>query len=267
MAIAWRIIDDGACAPAFNMALDEAIATAVRRDLAPPTLRLYGWKERAVSIGAFQRSRDVNIDYCRRKGIHIVRRPTGGRAVCHDDELTYSFAAKTENCPFSRGLFDSYGKISAALVRALSRIGLCPQSEARTRNRQSGKKRPEPHSPLCFQSISYGEISVGGIKIVGSAQKRWSDGLLQQGSIPLRIRPDELSHIFLCESVEEKTLAGLEQLIAAPSREGLREAIKSAFEETFEVELISSRPSPEEYALAQKLEGEKYLDDAWTFRR
>jgi lipoate-protein ligase A len=126
MTETWRFLDTGPCAAAYNMALDESIATAVRQGNAPPTLRLYGWHEPSVSIGYFQKITDVDAAYCDMRNIPLVRRPTGGRAILHGDEITYSFSSKTTSALFSTGLLDSYKKISTAFVLALKRIGISP---------------------------------------------------------------------------------------------------------------------------------------------
>jgi lipoate-protein ligase A len=251
------------------MAVDEAIAAAVRSNLSPPTLRIYGWNALSVSIGYFQRSADIDIGYCRAKNIPIVRRPTGGRAVFHDDEITYSFSVQTRSGLFSHGLFDSYKKISTALALALSKVGLSPQSRTRKTNPKPKTQNLKFHNPLCFHSVSYGEISVNNTKVIGSAQKRWSGGLLQQGSIPLTINQTETRKLFQHDNFQTRkdSLIGLKQIMPSLTYDELKNALLSAFEETFQTELISSVPSEEELALARKLEAEKYLNDAWTFSR
>jgi lipoyl(octanoyl) transferase len=269
MSHAWRLIDTGSCNAAYNMALDEAIALAVRQDLSPPTLRIYGWDQRSVSIGYFQRSGDIDIGYCRENNILIVRRPTGGRAVLHNDEITYSFSVKTRTGFFSKGLLDSYKKISTALALALSKVGLSPQSKIKGKNPNTKIPHSISHNPLCFQSISYGEISVDNIKVIGSAQKRWADGLLQQGSIPLTADGNESLKLFQRNIVHmrKEPLIGLKQIVPGLSRDELKNAMRISFEETFQVTLIRSSPSQEEISLARELEAQKYLADAWTFRR
>jgi lipoyl(octanoyl) transferase len=269
MSNAWRIIDTGSCSAAYNMALDESIAIAVRQDISPPTLRIYGWDQPSVSIGCFQRSGNLDLGYCRENDILIVRRLTGGRAVLHNDEITYSFSVKTQTGLFSKGLLDSYKKISTALALALSKVGLSPQSKIHKTNPKSKIQNSNLHNPLCFQSISYGEVSVNNIKVIGSAQKRWADGLLQQGSIPFTVNEDELLKLFQPNSVQtrKEPLIGLKQIAPGLSHDEIKNAIRISFEETFQVALIHSSPSQEESSLAQELESQKYLSDAWTFRR
>lgn len=261
MIYAWRFIDSGHCTAAYNIALDEAIAVAVRKNNAPPTLRLYEWNTPSVSIGCFQKISDVDIDYCIEKRIPIVRRPTGGRAILHNKELTYSFSVKTIQGIFSRGLLDSYTKISNVFALAFSKIGLAPEIKLI-------KDTCHTRSPLCFHSTSYGEITINNKKIIGSAQKRWTNGLLQQGSIPYLIDKDEIVKIFRLESPEEEIkITGLKEVFPDLNLEDLKKIIKISFEETFTIRLISSPPSLEEVSLAEELKTQKYLSLHWNFQR
>jgi len=241
--------------------MDEAIATAVKKGNSPPTLRLYGWGIPSVSIGYFQKMTDIDIDYCQERGIPIVRRPTGGRAILHDYEITYSFSIKTDSGIFSKGLLDSYEKISKAFSLALSKIGLAPEM----------KLQREPHrsrSPLCFQSTSYGEITINSKKVIGSAQKRWSDGLLQQGSIPLIIEEEEIAKVFRLKSSETgKKFTGLKKILSDLNTESFKNVIRISFEETFDTSLIPLSPSNEEVSLAGELEVRKYRLSSWNFQR
>lgn len=261
MADTWRFIDTGACRAPYNMALDEAIAMAVKRGNSPPTLRLYEWDIPSVSVGYFQRMRDINIDYCRERSIPIVRRPTGGRAILHNHEITYSFSVKTEYGVFSKGLLDSYKKISRAFGLALSKIGLASEL----------KLQKEPHrnrSPLCFQSTSYGEITINSKKVIGSAQKRWTDGLLQQGSIPFIIDEDEIAKVFRLKSSEiGKKFTGLKKILSNLNIESFKDAIRVSFEETFDTRIILFSPSQDEISLAEELEIKKYSSPQWNFQR
>ncbi|MEW6002703.1 MAG: hypothetical protein AB1638_08675, partial [Nitrospirota bacterium] len=167
----WRFIDTGLRGAAYNMALDEAIATAVRRDASLPTLRLYGWDMPSVSLGCFQKISDVDLEYCDKRQITVVRRPTGGRAILHNDEMTYSLSVKTTSGPFSRGLLDSYKKIGSALSLALSKIGLSPELRMLREKNRPATRHSTLRSPLCFHSKSYGEITINDKKVIGSAQK------------------------------------------------------------------------------------------------
>lgn len=259
----WRLIKSGPCSASYNMALDEAIATFVREGSRPPTLRLYSWDKASLSLGCFQDIDGIDLSYCRERGIEVVRRPTGGRAVLHDRELTYSFSTLTDRGLFSKGLLDSYKKISGALQLALSKGGI--YSEAR-KERERG--RVLTGSPLCFQSSSFGEILADRKKLIGSAQKRWSNCLLQQGSIPYFHNMEEIFRVFRMEGTSaSKEFAGIMEIAPGLKEEEIGEMIGRAFEETFGVMLVRSDPSREEVSLARELEKAKYLQASWNLCR
>ena len=260
----WRLIDSGPCEAFYNMAFDEAIATEVRKGSAPPTLRLYGWGRASVTLGCFQKTSDINIEYCKFHDIPIVRRPTGGRAILHGDELTYSFSARTDRGPFSHGLLDSYKRISMAFLIAFRKIGV----RAGQKNERE-KGRVLSRSPLCFQSSSYGEILLENKKLAGSAQKRWDNGLLQQGAIPYLSQEEKLEGIFGAEktaSLRDCVMA-LKDCLPLLDEDAFRKAVISSFEEAFGISLLLSAPSQEESLLAEELLHRKYLQAHWNFRQ
>jgi len=264
METEWRLIDSGPCDAFYNMALDEAIATEVRKRAAAPTLRLYGWEKPSLTLGCFQKTADINIEYCRAHNVPIVRRPTGGRAILHGDELTYSFSAKTDSGPFSHGLLDSYRRISTAFSIALKKIGISAEAK-----KEREKGRVLIRSPLCFQSSSYGELLSENKKIVGSAQKRWNDSLLQQGAIPYLSHEEGLKGIFGAEKTAslKNCMNALSDILPRLNREEFKTAVVSSFEETFGVRLLLSAPSLEESLLAGELQRRKYLQADWNFRQ
>lgn len=262
----WRLIDSGDCDAAYNMALDEAIALTVKEGYSPPTLRFYGWDRSSVTLGSFQRITDIDVLYCSENNIPIVRRPTGGRGILHGDELTYSFSSKNEGI-FSNGLMEAYRALSAVFAHAFHLIGL----QITIKNDREPVKNLY-RSPVCFESTSIGEISLEGKKIIGSAQKRWKEGFLQQGSIPYCIDRKKLAAVFKtinrsCETVKEeyfKEIIGLREIFADFSHERLKEYIVSSFEEKFGVTLFNSQPSPQERSLALLLYSEKYHCPQWN---
>jgi lipoyl(octanoyl) transferase len=268
MSDIWRFIDSGPCRAYYNMALDEAVAGAVRADNASPTLRFYEWDVPSVSIGCFQKIGDIDAEYCRQCNIPFVRRPTGGRAILHGDEITYSFSVKTKHGLFSSGLLDSYKKISAAFGKAFLKIGLAPELKLLKDNRHKVSEDMRK-SPLCFQSVSYGEMSVMSGKIIGSAQKRWPDGLLQQGSIPFSLDREKTGRVFGIKPASEPNngLRGLKDIISDLNPGDLKDAIRISFEEIFDVSFVMSTPLREEVSLAHELESLKYSSSHWTFHR
>jgi len=260
----WRLIDSGPCDAFYNMALDEAIAAEVRKESAPPTLRLYGWDRASLTVGCFQKASDINIEFCRSQDIPFVRRPTGGRAILHGNELTYSFSAKTDSGPFSHGLLDSYKKISMAFLIALWKIGVRAEPKE-----EREKGRVLSRSPLCFQSSSFGEILVENKKLVGSAQKRWDNGLLQQGAIPYLFQKEKLEGIFGAKKTASlrDCMKTLKDCLPLLDEDAFRKAVASSFEEAFGIRLLLSVPSQGESLLAEDLLHRKYLQDHWNLRQ
>lgn len=258
----WRLIRSGPCEAAYNMALDESLAISARGG-GPVTLRLYGWSGPSVTLGAFQRAGDVDMEFCESASIPVVRRPTGGRAILHTRaELTYSFCAPTTDGPFSGALFRSYELLGRAFSMAFWAAGLDIEA-------QKDRRTPRDRSPLCFKSASYAETSVAGMKIIGSAQRRWSDGMLQQGSIPYTIDRALSGRVFRGDVSGdlETAMCGIMEAGCKMSSEEFAGALVAAFEECFDVGFAASVPATEEEARARELIERKYRSDMWTLRR
>lgn len=199
----WRIINSPAADGATNMAIDESILETVRQGQSPPTLRLYTWKPACLSIGRFQRAaRSVDRDALASLGYDFVRRPTGGRAVLHDDELTYAVIANATELAGAgsggTGVLDTYLALSRGLAAGLARMGipveLAPRDAGRAHRgcgrggdgcSETGSGGRVGGSAACFDSPSAYELLAAGRKIVGSAQVRRGSTLLQHGSIPI----------------------------------------------------------------------------------
>lgn len=182
LAEKWCLIYDPPAPGAANMRRDLEILEKVRGGGSPPVLRLYSWSPPALSLGRFQKTAAVaDREECRRLGIDIVRRPTGGRAVLHDRELTYSFAVPDVRSLIPAGVVPSYRFISRALLDAFTLLGI----EAEL---SPDKKRDTGLAPgSCFDAPSAYELRVQGKKVVGSAQMRRDGMLLQHGSILLKL--------------------------------------------------------------------------------
>ena len=174
----WRLILSEPMPGARNMAIDSAILAAVERGEALPTLRLYSWNPPCLSLGYSQAYSDVALQQLSTNGWDLVRRPTGGRAILHTDELTYAVIGPKSDPRLAGKLMDSYQHISRALFEALSQIGLPVEVH-------TGKNPEAHHQPVCFENPSDFEITANGKKIIGSAQARKKTALLQHGSLPL----------------------------------------------------------------------------------
>jgi lipoate-protein ligase A len=176
----WRLIIDAAPRTgAWNMALDEAILEAVAVGAVPPTLRFYQLEPACLSLGKRQLLEGVDLARCRQDGVDVVRRPTGGWAILHTDEWTYSVAAPQDDPRVAGPILDAYRQLSAGLVAGLQRLGA-----------DVTMNPVDPHgvhnlSAACFEVPSAYEITVGGKKLIGSAQTRPLGRVLQHGSLPL----------------------------------------------------------------------------------
>jgi lipoate-protein ligase A len=217
----WRLILDTAAAPAWNMAVDEVLlARYTGEGLEPPTLRLYGWSKAALSLGRTQTP-------LRGTDVPVVRRPTGGHAVLHDDERTYAVAGGLRRDPFPGGVLDTYRRIAAALVAGLRRLGLEVEPAA------PGGRREEPSASSCFDQLGTHEIAWQGRKLVGSAQVRRHRGFLQHGSLPRRLLPERLGAV-LREPVRPERFVDLARALGrTPSDQEIDRALIAGFEEAF----------------------------------
>jgi len=246
----FRLLDaPPPCAPSdtapFNMAADEAIARLVKEGKSPPTIRFYDWGGNpALSLGSFQKLDGINISAIKGKNIPAVKRPTGGRAILHGDELTYSVSSRYEG-PFKGGLFDCYGAICRAFERALKKLKI--PVEVKTLRKKPIKGR----SAVCFQSTSFAELSTNGKKLMGAAQKRWTDGFLQQGSIPYEI--DRALHARIFSDYDSDAMAGLREVAGEFDPSSFKTLLKESFEEELEAGLIPGDFLPEELLLAREL--------------
>ena len=179
----WRFIDSGPAPAVQNMAVDEGLLRDAVTPGALPVLRFYTWSPAAVSLGRFQdKERAVNAEACRQRGFDIVRRITGGRAVLHCDELTYSIIARSDSALFPNDILGTYRVIAAGLLAGLRELGIAAEMVSRS-GRHAGMVKSVSQEPACFSSPSWYEILVRGRKIIGSAQRRVGGAFLQHGSI------------------------------------------------------------------------------------
>jgi lipoate-protein ligase A len=180
-ASTWRLIKTAPKDGPWNMAVDEAIMESIGRGDVPPTLRLYAWDPPCLSIGYAQPGADVDQKRLRSHNWQVVRRLTGGRAILHTDELTYAVIGPADEPRLAGGVLESYQRIAQALLQALRLLGLPAQALPKPQN----SPRADQQEPICFQIPSNYEITVGGKKLIGSAQARKKAAVLQHGTLPL----------------------------------------------------------------------------------
>ena len=176
----WRVIIETEARPgAWNMAIDRAMMEAAGAGAVPPTLRFYQWQPAAVSLGKGQPVAVADAARCAADGVDMVRRPTGGWAILHTDELTYSVAAHADEAVVAGPLLEAYKQLSAGLIAGLRLLGLEADLAPPL---ASGEKAG---LLACFEVPYNNEITVGGMKLMGSAQARSQRRLMQHGSLPL----------------------------------------------------------------------------------
>jgi len=196
-----RIFDDGPRPGAVNMRRDAALLAAHRAG-EPPVLRLYRWAPPAVSCGYHQSEADFDAAAIAARGFGLTRRPTGGRAILHAEELTYAVVGDSP-CPlFGSTLHETYTVINSALLRFLRELGLHPDVSG-------GETRAQARGPVCFQSAGEHELTVNGRKLAGSAQRRGETAFLQHGSILAGPRHAELVELLAPARRGRQTTAGV----------------------------------------------------------
>jgi lipoate-protein ligase A len=266
----WRLLKTGLSDGATNMAIDEAILWAVAEGESRPTLRFYGWQPPCLSIGYSQSLADqVDVDRCREAGIDCVRRPTGGRAILHTDELTYSVVAPQTEPRVAGGVVESYRRLSAGLVAGLRALGVVVA--------QVETADDKGESAACFDAPSNYEITVGGKKLVGSAQVRKKRVVLQHGSLPLEGDIVRIFDFLKVPSEERREELRQELRARATSLElalgrvvpfdEVARHLADGFAQALNLRLIPGQLSQHELALAEKLWREKYAAREWNFRK
>ncbi len=266
----WRLIYDQPASGAYNMAADEAILQAVAAADQPPTLRLYGWEPLCLSLGYGQRVRDVDMQRIEQTGRGLVRRPTGGKAILHGDELTYSVALPRDHELAEGDVIASYRRISEALLTALIHLGLSPASEKEP-------KGTKDTGPVCFEVPSHYEITVEGKKLIGSAQVRRKIGILQHGTLPLYGDIARICDVLAYESDITRHRAREQVRQRATTLEAVTHrridwheaaaALVESFAQTFHIDFTEGTLSPAEQDNVQRLIDEQYGHSDWTHKR
>lgn len=287
----WRFIFTGASDAFFNMALDEAFFLSCQKGPSLPTLRLYLWNPPGVSIGYFQSlEKTVDLSKCKENKIDVVRRITGGRAVLHENEITYSLCASVEEYPeLGENINETYGKISFALLESLKELKIFgewvkPNRERIEIDSASSINLLSASSPQvaelsyfskpCFMSNSRYEITVEGKKLIGSAQRREKNSFIQHGSIPLGKGKVDFGNLLsggesreeMKEKLKEKS-TNLEKVLKRKVKfEEVICALKRGFSNFFSVKMNEEELTQTEFEVAQMLKEKKYLTDEWNFK-
>jgi lipoate-protein ligase A len=258
MSKEWRLLLTGSRDAASNMAIDEAILSGCGQEgegapAGAGTIRLYQWTPPAVSIGYFQGMRDeVDVAKCEAKDIEVVRRITGGGAVYHDAEVTYSLIANEKNESIPNNIMESYGLICNGLVLALKEYGM----------------------DAAFRGIN--DVCVGEKKISGSAQTRRYGGVLQHGTLLYDVDVPLMFDLLLVpnEKIKDKMIKAVEERVTSVKHQAgevevkeLMEALARGFEAALGIKLAPGELTPQEIELAGKIREERYANPEWNFKR
>lgn len=249
-----RILRTGFESAYFNMGLDEAVLDSVASGASIPTLRFYGWKPRAISLGYFQGIRDeIDIEACKERGVDIVRRITGGGAVFHDAELTYSIVIPEGHPLAPPSILDSYGLLCEGIIEGLKELGI--RSE--------------------FSPIN--DIVSGGKKISGNAQTRKKGCLLQHGTVLIKVDVDEMFSLLKVpkEKALGKMIADVKARVTSLSDilgseiafEDVAAAMEKGFARALDLDALDGSPTQGETAKAKELAETKFSTREWVFKR
>jgi lipoate-protein ligase A len=267
----WRLVFSPALPGAINMALDEALLEFVSTRRQPPTLRFYRWEPTCLSLGYAQPADQADPACLEAMGWDIVRRPTGGRAILHTDELTYSIAAPVDHPLVAGGVLGSYRLLSQGLLAGLAALGVTADTAP-----EQALSEPDRSNPVCFEMPSAHEVTAGGRKLIGSAQLRRVSGVLQHGSLPLM---GDLGRICLglayahdadrqaAAARVRRRAATLAELLGRPvSWDHAAEAMADGFRRALGLRLVEGAPSEDEDARAAALRLQRYASAEWTQR-
>jgi len=250
----WRLLKTNFSTAFTNMAIDRAVLVMSSKGGVLPTVRFYGWEPSAISIGYFQSlEEEVDLDTCRKLGVDYVRRITGGGAVFHEEELTYSIVIPENHPQIPENILESYGKICGAVMRGLDNLGI-----------------ESKYVPI-------NDIITGGRKISGNAQTRKSKTVLQHGTVLTDVDVEKMFSVLKVpnEKIKDKLIADVRQRVTSIKHvlgkeirfEDVAKAMKSGFEQEFDIEFVEELLSEEEKELARKFEKECFSARNWNHKR
>jgi lipoate-protein ligase A len=250
----WRLLKTEDNSAFTNMAIDKAVMVSCSRGKVPPTVRFYTWKPPAISIGYFQSlNEEVDLDACKSLGVEFVRRITGGGAVFHDKELTYSIIIPESNLKVPKNILESYRRICGAVVKGLKHLWI-----------------ESKYAPI-------NDIIVNNKKISGSAQTRKSKTVLQHGTVLLDVDVDKMFKLLKVpnEKIKDKLIADVKQRVTSIKHisdnnvtfNETSDAMKIGFEEEFDIELVNGILTKEEISLTNKFERECFSTTEWNYKK
>ena len=250
----WRMLMTENNSAYTNMAIDRAVMITNKEKKVPPTIRFYTWTPPAISIGYFQSlEEEVDLSFCNKIGIDYVRRITGGGAVFHDKELTYSIVIPESHPEIPKKIIESYGRICGAIIKGLNHLGI-----------------ESKYAPI-------NDIITNGKKISGNAQTRKEKTVLQHGTVLMDVNVDMMFSVLKVpnEKIKDKLIKDVKQRVTSVKNilnkditfSKAAEAMKLGFEDEFDIELIEGNLKDEELKLTEKFEKQTFSSKAWNHKR
>ncbi|RKQ16850.1 lipoate--protein ligase family protein [Oceanobacillus bengalensis] len=272
MSEEWYFLDSGHQDAAVNMALDELLLSWHSEDKIQPTLRFYGWKDPTLSAGQFQKvHKSIDFDAIHKYNCQFVRRLTGGSAVLHDDELTYSIVVSEDHPAIPTSIREAYHVLSKGLYEGFKHLGI--QVDFAYPDRSAAKER----TAVCFEKAAFYEMVVDGKKLSGNAQTRKKGVLLQHGSIPMSMNIDMLYDLFRFPSekvkirkrdaFQEKAITINQLTNKVHTYNLMKEAFYKGFQTALNISLLPFELSTEQWDEVYELAAKKYRSDEWNFKR
>ncbi len=256
----WQLIIDGGYSPSFNMAADSYLMKQVTPH-SLPVLRLYQWNQPTLSIGNNQKLETLGLQEGSPIRPVIIRRMTGGQAVLHGSDLTYSMTAQST---LFGGVLETYRSLASAFVQFFTNLGLTPNIVQPSR-----RKRIQSAGAACFTAVSSYELTIGGKKIIGSAQRQTSKAFLQHGSIPLHSQ--NLDDLFIAKAgmTYQDQMTSLEEqnCLLNQNIDSLQQNMIDVFQKTFNIDFEQKLWTPQDLQSIEQeqeefpeLPFEKYLE-------
>lgn len=269
----WRLLITPPLDGAMNMAIDEAILHTLAGGQGLPTLRFFQWAPPCLSLGYNQHWAEVDEAACQRLGYTWTRRPTGGKAILHTDEVTYSLIIPQDAPQIQGGIIESYRALSFGLLRGLDKLGVVAKQATKADTR--AKRQAGGGGPVCFDTPSRYEITWQGKKLIGSAQLRRKKVALQHGTLPLYGDLNRILSVLAFSEEERAHQAGLlpqraitlEQALGqALSFEEVAPALAAGFAEALNLTLVEQPLTEAEQRLVAELWAKQYANDEWNKR-
>jgi lipoate-protein ligase A len=250
----WRLLITKDRTAYNNMAIDWAVLKASSNEDIPPTVRFYSWKPSAISIGYFQSLKEeIDLKACKELEVDYVRRITGGGAVYHENELTYSIVIPENHPQIPKNIIESYGRICGAIIKGLGQLGI-----------------ESKYAPI-------NDIIVNGKKISGNAQTRKSKTVLQHGTVIMDVNADKMFSLLKVpnEKIRDKLISDVKQRVTSIKNQLSKElsfdevanGMKKGFETEFNVELINNDLTEKEIKDAEKFEKEYFSSREWNHKK